>query len=315
MKTLISFTALAVALSAGSALAADLPSIKSAPVAAPTPMWTGFYAGLNAGGTWANNNTAYAYATPLYSISPLYQPGTNSSVVGLTSPLYTNRSSGFIGGAQVGYNIELQKNIVVGVETDFQGFGTSTNPGQFKFTDVPSSVNSPIAGNFQTNTYTSMEASKSVSYLGTVRGRLGYLPLANFLIYATGGLAYGGANISFNGWQIKMDQPVELGPGQISSSQNLVGWTAGGGAEWMFNSNWSAKVEYMYYNLGGITTQSGGYVTRVWMPGTYVNAIPYGQVIGLTQTRVSSSTIDGNIVRAGVNYHFNFASAPVVAKF
>jgi outer membrane immunogenic protein len=43
-------------MSCVSAIAADLPSIKSTPVAAPAPMWTGFYAGLNAGGTWANNN-------------------------------------------------------------------------------------------------------------------------------------------------------------------------------------------------------------------------------------------------------------------
>ena len=112
MKTLKTAASLLL-LSSVSGLAADLPSIKSASVAAPTPMWTGFYAGLNAGGTWANNNTAYAYATPLYSISPLYQPGTNSSVVGLTSPLYTNRSIGFIGGAQVGYNIELQKILLL----------------------------------------------------------------------------------------------------------------------------------------------------------------------------------------------------------
>ena len=266
-----------ILLSSASALAADLPSIKSAPVAAPTPIWTGFYAGLNAGGTWANNNSAYAYTTPLYSITPSYQPGTNGSVVGLTSPLYTNRSSGFIGGAQAGYNLEILKNIVVGVETDIQGFATSNGPGQFQFTSVPSSVNSIIAGGVvQTTTYTSMQASKSVSYLGTIRGRLGYLLIPNLLVYGTGGLAYGGANISFTGWQEKVDQTVEYGPGQISTSQNLVGWTAGGGAEWMFSPNWSAKVEYMYYNLGGIATQNGGYTTRVWMPGTFANAIQYG---------------------------------------
>ena len=56
MKT-IKAAASILLLSSVSALAADLPSIKSAPVAAPTPMWTGFYAGLNTGGTWANNNT------------------------------------------------------------------------------------------------------------------------------------------------------------------------------------------------------------------------------------------------------------------
>ena len=66
-------------LSSIPAIAADLPSIKSAPVIAPTPMWSGFYAGLNAGGTWANNNTAKiqeygTYYNPVLtaSISPSF---------------------------------------------------------------------------------------------------------------------------------------------------------------------------------------------------------------------------------------------------
>lgn len=29
----------------------------------------------------------------------------------------------------------------------------------------------------------------------------------------------------------------------------------------------------------------------------------------------AQTAFNGNIVRAGVNYHFNFASAPVVTKF
>ena len=47
-------SSVAVAVMASTAIAADLPSIKSAPVVAP--MWTGFHVGLNAGGAWANND-------------------------------------------------------------------------------------------------------------------------------------------------------------------------------------------------------------------------------------------------------------------
>ena len=52
-KTLLSATAIALALATGSAFAADLPSLKEAPVyVPPPPLWTGFYVGLNLGGAW-----------------------------------------------------------------------------------------------------------------------------------------------------------------------------------------------------------------------------------------------------------------------
>lgn len=54
-------TASLLLLNSASALAADLPSIKSAPVAAPTPIWTGFYAGLNAGYNFGTNNNINSY--------------------------------------------------------------------------------------------------------------------------------------------------------------------------------------------------------------------------------------------------------------
>jgi outer membrane immunogenic protein len=58
MKKSVSLAALLVASSITAVFAADLPS-KKEPIVAPVvvPAWTGFYAGLNAGGTWANNNT------------------------------------------------------------------------------------------------------------------------------------------------------------------------------------------------------------------------------------------------------------------
>ena len=69
----------------------------------------------------------------------------------------------------------------------------------------------------------------------------------------------------------------------------------------MFLPNWSAKAEYIYYDLGNITTQS--------------QFVAYG-VLGSQWTYGSYATkqISGNIIRAGVNYHVNFATAPVLAK-
>jgi len=153
--------------------------------------------------------------------------------------------------------------------------------------------------------------------LGTVRGRVGYTVTPNLLVFGTGGLAYGGAKVSYMGVQEDNQQATAFGPGFISKAQTLVGWTAGGGVEWMFAQNWSVKAEYLYYNLGSISTSEGGYLGYVWTPGQYTSpGVPYGSVLSLGQTKLNSNTIDGSIVRAGVNYHFNFSNvAPIVAKF
>ena len=68
----------------------------------------------------------------------------------------------------------------------------------------------------------------------------------------------------------------------------------------MLSNNWSVKAEAIYYNLG---TQS--------VENTYYNALGSTLLAGST----TRARYDGIIGRAGVNYHFNFATAPVVAKF
>ena len=74
-KILFAVSAVALALSAGSAMAADLPSRKEAPVYVPPPppppMWTGFYGGLNIGGGWDANGGQSGdsgYYDPRYAI-------------------------------------------------------------------------------------------------------------------------------------------------------------------------------------------------------------------------------------------------------
>ena len=64
-KDFFAVSAVALALSAGSAMAADLPSRKEAPVYVPPPppppMWTGFYVGVNIGGGWDANGGQSGY--------------------------------------------------------------------------------------------------------------------------------------------------------------------------------------------------------------------------------------------------------------
>ena len=75
----------------------------------------------------------------------------------------------------------------------------------------------------------------------------------------------------------------------------------------MFLPNWSAKVEYLYYDIGTVTTHGSLLVQS----NSTAGGVPWG-IAGQN----TSAKFDGHIVRAGVNYHFNWgAPAPVVAKY
>lgn len=71
-------------------------------------------------------------------------------------------------------------------------------------------------------------------WFGTVRGRIG-MTFSNVLVYATGGLAYGRGRLTFVG---------------LTETHTDAGWTAGGGIEVGLTPHWSAKVEYLYFDLG-----------------------------------------------------------------
>ncbi|WP_424363201.1 outer membrane protein [Methylocystis parvus] len=291
----------ALAVSAGAALAADLPSRKGPPVLPPPPppppMWTGFYVGLNAGGTWANSTAITTAAAPFFANPALGGSEPSAFLAGLSANSVGNtNASGFIGGGQIGYNYQFYNSFVVGIEADIQGIAGSSN----------SSNTFGAAGDGTRSYFTFGQVRSNLDYLGTVRGRLGWLAMPTLLIYGTGGLAYGG--VSLNSAYVSTRDPVAftLVPffGGAAFSDTRVGWTAGGGVEWMFMPNWSAKVEYLYYDLGTVSTNSAA----VQLNGAGVPFVGYA-----AQT---SHRYDGNIVRAGLNYHFNWgAPAPVVAKY
>ena len=303
--TSVSAAALALVLTAGSALAADLPSRKGPPMLPPPPpppMWTGFYVGLNAGYTFGNSNSITTGAFPTFGNAGLgcglIGQCPSSAALSANSVISAN-NDGFIGGGQIGYNWQFYNNFLVGVEADIQGIATTGNLG--------SAVGNsgPVAG-FPANSYTTFTtASRRMDYLGTVRGRLGWLFTPTLLVYGTGGLAYGGVSANVATTSVTNGPAFVINPffGGASFADTLVGWTAGGGVEWMFWPNWSAKVEYLYYDLGNVTMASGA---------TQLNGASIPFVSYATQ---STARFDGHIVRAGLNYHFNWGSAPVVAKY
>jgi outer membrane immunogenic protein len=347
MKKLALLVAIS-SLSVGAALAADLPTRKGPPVLPPPPppppMWTGFYLGLNAGGTWANSNLQTIGVGPVAvdpfwaNNGPLYLAGYQSNYLGAFAAaasaggVNAGNNGGFIGGGQIGYNWQFYNSFVAGIEADIQGIASSSTsrtvvssapvfPGLVPETGL---CNVATCG----DAFTGVTSARGrLEYLGTVRGRLGWLFTPTLLVYGTGGLAYGG--VSLNSSTVVSANPYYWSPGGgvalpsyatawmpssvggVNFANTQVGWTAGGGLEWMFWPNWSAKVEYLYYDLGSVTQNfvMASQDTFVAFDGTpYPGAAIFG---GQVRARVN-----GNIVRAGLNYHFNWgAPAPVVAKY
>jgi outer membrane immunogenic protein len=146
---------------------------------------------------------------------------------------------------------------------------------------------------------TTTTVSSRLDYLGTVRGRLGWLATPTFLLYGTGGLAYGGVHsstsINFNSTSVNGNVP---GVGSGSFSDTRAGWTAGAGFEWKFFPSWSAKLEYLHYDLGSVTYATGGFSIDIG-PTNF----PGGGIAAIATS--TTEHFRGDIVRAGLNYQFH----------
>jgi outer membrane immunogenic protein len=81
-------------------------------------------------------------------------------------------NSGFIGGGQIGYNYQFGTILVAGIEADIQGAGARASARAIGIGPEPTL--SAILG-FPINAVSNLFASNAVDYLGTVRGRLGFL--------------------------------------------------------------------------------------------------------------------------------------------
>jgi outer membrane immunogenic protein len=316
MRTVSVVGGIAAILISASAMAADLPLQKPLPTPVAARGWTGFYVGLNAGYTWTDNGQVNVLSSFVPGSQNPFFPrfGTYTGEQSAFGASGTNLipNAGFIGGAQLGYNFALNNHYVFGVEADFQGIGGRHHDGS-------SSSVIPLLGTFETYLgltpgyapgeifATSLNSDKRTDYFGTIRGRLGWLSTPALLLYGTGGLAYGHVSSSTSIVQTNNDlsfaggnQALALYALSQSSgnySRTLIGWAAGGGGEWIFLPNWSAKLEYLYYDLGSVDYALGPVVTT--------GGSAFGTPIQAIISPHASTRFDGHIVRVGLNYRFN----------
>ncbi len=278
----------ATLLFAGSASAADLLKAPAMPLGGPVLSWTGWYIGATAGYGWSNQGidnhvTSTFCNTSLGGCAP--NQFSNALAAAIPSHLSTN-PKGFIGGGEFGYNHQLGQ-FVLGVEADVSGAdikGSDTRAFAVVPAGFPGNVVAAAAA-----------ADQKLDFFATLRGRLGFLVTPSLLAYGTAGFAFGHVSTT-TALAEAVGGPCFCGPPAAvaaSSSTTLPGWTAGGGLEWMIAPQWSVKGEYLYYDLGTLST------TLPQLAQLNGAAVPF---FGANVS--SSAVVKGNIARVGVNFHF-----------
>lgn len=257
---------------AGAAAAADLPAqtYSKTPIFVEPPYdWSGIYVGGNLGYSWGRS----ADTSSLNS-------GAGTPV--LFSDTVSSHMDGVVGGGQIGFNFQTQ-NWVWGAEADFQGTGQKSTHSY----TCPAGVCTPPTGVIALFPGPALPVSLSqqLDWFGTVRGRAGLAVTPKVLLYATGGLAYG---------QVNSHSTLT---GATTATNVNPGWTVGAGIEGAIADRWTARLEYLYVDLGTVSN-------------TFTSAV--AAIGGGTIASNFSSRITDNIVRVGLNYRFG---GPVIAKY
>ena len=244
------------------ALPADLPAEL---IAAPPPVfyrWDGAYAGLNLGAMMANGT---------FGLTGFPDGG----FAGLIPPIPAT-SSGSSVGAAGGFQYGLRRQfdaLVLGFEQDLV---------------LGAPPVSADAHGIASGLSYSLNQSQSADWLSTLRGSIGFAPNDEIMVYATGGLAFGVMRSSSN---------LTLGNGAIlarTSDDLRTGWAAGVGGEYALTPQISARLEYLYVDLG--------HATVVGLPNF---PAPF-------ETHTDAG-YTAHFVRAGLNYQF--AGEPDGAPF
>ena len=286
--TLLSCVAVA-ALCTASAMAADMP-VKAIPPGCPGCNWNGWYVGVNLGGSIGHDRSNDSIALNPGGTLGAVAPGVLNPI---SSTSYSSSPTGFLGGGQFGFNWQMG-HWVLGAEADWDAASQrdSLQIDNYIASSTTVALNTSIG-------YTDQE---KIKWLSTARARLGW---ANgyTLSYVTAGVAWAGvdSNYTFAGAGSGLFATL---PAAATFSSTKTGWVLGSGIEtslgWMGANHWSAKLEYLYVDLGTVTH-------------SFAVPVPGGAVAGTTYAATSSSHLRDNIVRVGLNYRFggeNFGPAP-----
>jgi outer membrane immunogenic protein len=201
-------------------------SYKDAPVHVAPHIWTGFYVGVNGGYAWGDDDDIDLYYILRDGVTR--QDRETKYDVGL---------EGAFGGVQLGYNWQRNR-YVFGIEADIQASDISADASG-RVVQKPNDV---------------IEADLDLEWFSTIRARAG-IATGKSLFYITGGFAFGDASSKLVHDYDPAAPNVSDFRGVSTGDETLTGYTIGGGLEHAIDSNWSVKLEYMYVDLGGLSTR------------------------------------------------------------
>ena len=245
---------------------AQITSAADMPVKAPPPVtafynWTGFYVGGNLGYSIGRDPSTVSFGPPFIQ----------------HAPSFTLVPAGWLAGGQFGYNWQTG-HLVFGLEADWQWTGQ-------KDSACVIFCASPPGGN-----YPFFTEEQKLKWFGTARARIGYA-VDHWLWYLTGGAAWGRVETD-----VTAGNNVTPTTASANFGQTKNGGVIGVGVETALTGNWSAKLEYLYMQLGNTT-----------------NTLTYNIPGCSPCTVTSSSDIRDHVVRVGLNYRF--APTAVAAKY
>jgi outer membrane immunogenic protein len=262
-------------------LAADMP-VKVKPLP-PAWSWTGCYVGLNVG-----------YGAARFSKSDVRRAQFLPVALATSYAGFDFDDDGALGGVQIGCNWQ-NGQWVWGIEGDIQVTSIEARdrlPGLF------GDITGANAGIFT-------EAQSALRWFGTARGRLGWTVTPDTLLYVTGGFAYGRVNSHLGFGTISGAGVVgAVGTAVNFDDQYHYGYTVGFGAEAKVARNFTAKLEYLYVDLG-----SADYAFNN-IAGTFTP----GGTVASTANYAWNQSVHLHVIRLGLNYQFNWYET-VVAKY
>lgn len=212
-----------LALTAAPAFAADFPVMPAKATFVERFSWTGCYMGVHAGGAWTQTDAT----DPVLLVQDNVAFGIPGSTVGTTTA--NVRQSGAVIGGQIGCDYQFSPNFVVGIEGGASG---STLKGS---TLVPFQPAVAFPGE-------TALVKVTTDFIPTLTARVGYA-VDHWLFYGKGGAAWAYNKYSVIGTFLAT-------PFDAEGLSITTGWTAGAGVEWAFAPDWSARLEYDYYDFG-----------------------------------------------------------------
>ena len=191
---------------------------------------------------------------------------------------------GAFGGLHLGYNYQFASPLVIGLQLEYNFAGITGTAFDVPFRGLP-------LINF---------ARTDIAEFGSVDGRIGWA-FDHVLLYGIGGWAYGDIRNQIQCGLVACSPFVAV-PITRDFAANRYGYDVGGGIEYNFYGNWTARAEFRYYNWTTRGFNDSGF--------TLVALNPFA--VGIPNHTDKEILYTGRI---GLTYKFGGAAAPVVSKY